>query len=267
MPCAPGPADEEHVSLRTLLVVVAGAFALSALVGESSTATAGSRACGTDAAGNGGYTYAGHQASVKGHGVRATIMLTSAPRVEAGHVSGWVGVGGPGQGANGEDAWIQVGVAAMHGLDPFLYAEVTRAGRQPQFILLEDDVQVGQSRKLAVLEMAGRPGWWRVWVDGDPVTQPVRLRGSSGRWAPIATAESWNGGQVACNTFAYRFERVSVSYGSGGSWKPFVSAHRFLDGGYKLQALATAPAEDGVYARRLSTSSKAPLPYAFLASS
>jgi hypothetical protein len=265
MPCAPSPADEERVSLRTLLVVVAGAFALSALVGESSTATAGSRACGTDATGNGGYTYAGHRASVKGHGVRATITLTSTPRVEAGHVSGWVGVGGPGQGANGEDAWIQVGVAAMHGLDPFLYAEVTRAGRQPQFILLENGVGVGESRELAVLELAGRPGSWRVWVDGKPATQPVQLRGSSGRWAPIATAESWNGGQGACNTFAYRFERVSVSHGAAGSWKPFVSGHRFLDPGYKLRPLATAPARQG--ARRLSTSGKTPLPYAFLASS
>jgi hypothetical protein len=237
------------VSLRLLVALLAGAFALSALVGHSGTATAGSRACGMDVAGNGGYTYAGHQASFRGHGVRATITLTSAPQVEAGHVSGWVGI------------------AAMHGLEPFLYAEITRGGRQPQFILLENGVQVGQIRKLAVLEMAGRPGWWRVWVAGNPVTQPVRLHGSSGRWAPIATAESWNGGQVACNTFAYRFERVSVSYGGGGSWKPFASAHRFLDGGYKLQALATAPAEQGVYARRLSTSRKTPLPYAFLASS
>jgi hypothetical protein len=267
MPRPANAADDYSVSLRTLFALVAGAVALSAFVGESSTATAGSSACGLDVAGNGGYTYAGHQASYRGHGVRATITLKSAPQVEAGHVSGWVGVGGPGQGANGEDAWIQVGIAAMHGMEPFLYAEITRGGRYPQFILLENGVQVGKSRKLAVLEIAGRPGWWRVWVDGNPVTQPVPLRGSSGRWAPIATAESWNGGEVACNTFAYRFERVSVSAGGGGSWKPFVSGHRFLDGGNKLQALATAPADQGVYARRLSTSSSAPLPYAFLASS
>jgi hypothetical protein len=262
----PSPADDERVSLRALPALVACALVVAALVGSSGTATAGSRAC-TDVAGNGGYSYAGHQATYRGHGVRATITVTRAPQVEAGHVSGWVGVGGPGQGADGEDAWIQVGVAAMHGLEPFLYAEITRGGRKPQFILLENGVQVGQSRKLAVLEMAGRPGRWRVWVDGNPVTQPVRLRGSSGRWAPIATAESWNGGQGACNTFAYRFERVSVSYAGGGSWKPFVSGHRFLDGGNKLQALATAPAESGVYARRLATSSSAPLPYAFVATS
>ena len=252
------------MGLRTLFVLVVGAVTLSAFLGESSTATAGSRACG---AGDGGYTYAGHQASARGHGVRATIALKNAPRVDAGHVAGWVGVGGPGQGQNGEDAWIQVGVAAMQGVEPFLYAEIAHAGRQPQFVLLENGVRVGERRSLAVLEVAGRPGWWRVWVDGKPATKPALLRGSSGRWAPIATAESWNGGEAACNSFAYRFERVSVSHGAGGSWKPFVSAHRFLDHGYELRPLATAPGQPGVRARRLSTSSPAPLPYAFEASS
>jgi hypothetical protein len=254
------PADEQGVSLRTLLALLTGAFALSALAGESSTATAGGRTCASTA----GYSYAGHQATHAAHGVRAKITLTSAPRVEAGHVSGWVGVGGPGQGAGGEDAWIQVGVAAMHGLDPFLYAEITREGQEPRLVLLENDLRVGQTRDVAVLEVAGRPGSWRVWVDGAPVTKPVRLRGSSGRWAPIATAESWDGGKSACNTFAYRFERVSVSDGAGGSWKPFVSGHRFLDPGYQLRPLASAAAKQGT--RRLSASN-GPLPYAFLASS
>jgi hypothetical protein len=265
---AAATADDDSVSVRVLLALLVGVLAIAAFTGGLGSAAVGSNACGTGVvAGNGGYTYAGHQASYKGHGVRATIALTSAPAVEAGHVAGWVGVGGPGQGVNGEDAWIQVGVAAMPGLEPFIYAEVTRGGREPHFILVERGVRVGDARKLAVLEMAGRPGWWRVWVDGNPVTNPIRLRGSSGRWAPIATAESWDGGQGACNSFAYRFERVSVSYGGGGSWKPFVSAYSFLDGGYRLQALATAPAKQGVYTRRLSSSGDAPLPYAFLASS
>jgi hypothetical protein len=253
------------VSFRVFLALLAGALAAAALVGHSSTASAGAQACGADVAGNGGYTYAGHQASYKGHGVRATITPTRALEVQAGHVSGWVGVGGPGQGANGEDAWIQVGIASMQGMEPFLYAEITRGGRAPQFILLEAGAKIGQSRNLAVLEMGRKPGFWRVWVDGTPRTNPVRLRGSSGRWAPIATAESWNGGEAACNEFAYRFERVSVSQGGGGSWQPFVSAHRFLDSGYKLRSLATAPAEKG--SRRLAGSRRAPLPYAFVASS
>ena len=114
--------------------------------------------------------------------------------------------------------------------------------------------------------MSGRPGWWRVWVDGQAATEPVRLRDSSGRWAPIATAESWNGGEAACNAFGFRFERVSVSYGGGGSWRPFVPGHRFLDGGYKLRDLASAPAERASYDRR-PRERRASCPYAFVAAS
>lgn len=237
---------------------------MAALVGASGTATAGGSTCGV-AAGNGGYTYAGHQATYRGHGVRATIALIRAPEVASGHIAGWVGVGGPGQGAHGGDAWIQAGIASVPGVEPFLYAEITREGRSPQLILLEQGVPAGRSHRVAVLEMGARPGWWRVWVDGSPMTEPVRLRGPSERWAPIATAESWNGGQAACNRFSFRFERVSVSYGSGGSWRPFVPGYRFLDGGYRLRPLASAPAATGAYARSLA--SEGPLPYAFVAAS
>ncbi|MGH3135412.1 MAG: hypothetical protein ACRDPV_02810 [Gaiellaceae bacterium] len=256
-------ADDIRVRVWALLTVLIGAIAAAALVGASTSATAG-RACG-DATGNGGYAYAGHQATYRGHGVRATITPVRAPSVGAGHVAGWVGVGGPGQGANGQDAWIQAGIASMPGMDPFIYGEVTREGRDPEFILIEQGVPVGRSHRIAVLEMSGRAGWWRIWVDDQPATEPVRLRQSSGRWAPIATAESWNGGEAACNAFSFRFERVSVSYGGGGSWRPFVTGHQFLDGGYKLRDLASAPAETGAYRRSLASDSV--MPYAFVAAS
>jgi hypothetical protein len=253
------------VNVRSLLAVVAGALTVAALVAESGSATADAR-CGVDVAGNGGYSYAGHQATDRGHGARAIITLTREAQVAAGgQVAGWVGVGGPGQGPNGEDAWIQVGIAAVELTKPFLYAEITRPGRYAQLLILERELVVGTSRSVAVLEMAGRHGWWRVWVDGSPVTKPIRLRGSSGRWAPIATAESYNGGRVQCNRFAFRFERVSVSHGPGGAWQTFQSGHRFLDGGNKLRSLATAPAEPR--SRQLLSRSTAPQPYAFLASS
>jgi hypothetical protein len=246
-------ADELRVRVRSLLAALIAA--------ASTTATAG-RAC-RGSTGD-GYTYAGHQATYRGHGVRATVTLVQVPNVAAGHVAGWVGVGGPGQGANGEDAWIQAGVASMPGMDPFLYAEIVHDGREPEFILVEQGVPVGESHRIAVLEMSGRSGWWRVWIDGTPVTQAVHLRRSTGRWAPIATAESWGGGEASCNAFGFRFERVSVSYGGGGSWRPFVSAHRFLDGSYRLRSLASAPAQTGAYRALASASVQ---PYAFVATS
>lgn len=248
--------------VRPLLAIVVGVLGVAALVGAAANASA-ERACISES--GDGYSYAGHQAAYRGHGVRATIMLTRAPTVDAGHVAGWVGVGGPGQGMNGEDAWIQAGIASMPGMDPLIYAEITREGRDPQFLLLEEGVPVGRSHRIAVLEMSGRPGWWRVWIDGQTATEPIRFRGSSGRWAPIATAESWNAGTSTCNSFGFRFERVSVSYGGGGSWRPFVTGHRFLDGGNTLRDLAAAPAESGVYGRTLA--SEGVLPYAFVAAS
>jgi hypothetical protein len=251
--------------LLPLLALVCAAFALAALAGESGTATAGgSSACGHDADGN-GYTYAGHQSTTTAHGVRATITPTRALNVAAGHVAGWVGVGGPGQGANGEDAWLQVGIASVEGTQPFVYAEIARDGRQPQFMLLREGLRIGESHRVAVLETSGRPGWWQVWVNGNPATKPLRIEGSSGRWAPIATAESWDGGRGACNRFAFRFERVSVSYGAGGAWRQFVPGYQFLDGGHELQALATTTAARATYSSRPST--RSPLPYAFVASS
>ena len=243
------------MALRSRSILALAAVALASLAGAS-----GAFACGT-----GGYTYAGVAAPTRAYGVSAVITPLSGFNVLSGHVAGWVGVGGPGQGLDGGDAWIQAGIASMPGMDPFLYAEITREGRDPQFVLIEEGVPVGRSHHIAVLEMSGRPGWWRVWVDGHAVTDSIELPGSSGRWAPIATAESWNAGTAACNAFAFRFERVSVSYVGGGSWRPFVSAHRFLDSAHTLHDLAAAPAASGVYRSSQSTSSV--LPYAFVASS
>ena len=203
--------------------------------------------------------------------MRATIAATRAPRVSAGHVAGWAGIGGPGQGPSGEDLWMQVGIASVPGTAPFTYVEIKRGSEAPELRIVEEGLVTGRPHRVAVLEMGGRPGWWRGWVDGQAVTEPVKLPGSSGRFAPIVTAESWNGGDDSCNSFAFRFERVSVSYGGGGSWRPFVSAHRFLDGGNDLRQLATAGSRQGVYSRTISSaaasSRRAPLPYAFVARS
>ncbi|MCS7006483.1 MAG: hypothetical protein RMM28_03940 [Thermoleophilia bacterium] len=253
--------------LRLTLAATAGLLALAALVGASASASAGPRACTASVS---GYTYAGHQATYRGHGVRATITALQPPRVRSGHVAGWVGVGGPGQGPNGADAWIQAGMASVPGAAPFSYVEIARPGSErPELRVVEEGLAPGRPHRFAVLEMGRRPGWWRVWIDGQPMTEPILLPGSHGRWAPIATAESFAESPSACNAFSFRFEGVAVSYGGGGSWRPFVSGHRFLDAGNELRQLASAESRRGVYARRLSSVNVAqgPLPYAFLARS
>jgi hypothetical protein len=252
------------VTLRRLLALLAGATALSALVGATGKASAVEGTCAA-AAGTDGYTYAGHQAVGSGHGVRATITEVRQAQVAAGHVAGWVGLGGPGQGPNGADEWLQVGLATVADSSTFLYAETTRPGAEPEFQMLEQNVPVGATRRVAVLEMAGRPNWWRVWVGRNPVTKPVFLRGSSLRFSPIATAENWDGGQAVCNQFSFRFERVSVSHGLGGSWHAFQPGYEFRDSGYSVRTLARASSGGERLARNVS--GEGPAPYAFLASS
>ncbi len=213
--------------------------------------------CGSGANGSSGYSYAGRQAAVTGHGVRARITSLRAPNVAAGHVAGWVGVGGPGEGPNGSDAWLQVGIAGLPNTAPMLYAEIMEPGHDRLFVPLEEGLLDGTTRNVAVLEMAKAPDHWRVWVNGQPVTAPVHLPGASGRWQPIATAESWNGGEPTCNGFAFRFEQVGVAGARGGSWHAFAPGYTFLDRGYELHALTPDPGTQ----RTLST--RGPRPYAF----
>ncbi len=241
--------------LRALLVVVA---ALATLAAVPTTYAAG---CGAGTFGSQGYAYAGHQSAAAAHGVRATITPLARPDVAAGHVAGWVGVGGPGQGAHGETVWLQAGIASLPGTAPMVYAEITHAGKSPSLLPLLENVAVGESHRLAVLEVAGRPGVWRVWLDGKPATDPIVLPGSSGRWRPIATAESWNGGTHRCNAFSFRFEGVAVAARAGGRWSSFVPGFRFLDRGYMLRPLAPARSSQ----RMLTADGVSP--YAFVARS
>ena len=90
-----------------------------------------------------------------------------------------------------------------------VYAEITRGGRDPVFVPLLQNVEVGESHNVAVIEMSGRPNYWRVWLDGTAVTKPILLENSTKRWRPIATAESWNGNRAVCNRFGFRFDGVA----------------------------------------------------------
>ncbi len=226
------------------LAAITGALAgLTAFVAflAPAGATSGAADCGSGSHGSTGYAYAGLQSGQVGSGVRATIAALRQPSVSAGHAAGWIGVGGPGAGPNGETMWLQTGVAALPGTPLMVYAEITRPGRTPSFLPLRENVAVGESHRLAVLEMNGRPGTWRVWLDGRPVTDPVVLPGSHRRWEPLATAESWNGGVATCNGFGFRFERVGVARSLGGSWQPFVPGYTFRDRGYVVRQLSPAP--------------------------
>ncbi len=208
------------------VIVLVGAAVAAAFSAGSATAVS---SCGRS-----GYSYAGLAAVSPAGGVRTDVVALANPHVESGHVAAWVGVGGPGQGAGGSDAWVQVGLSAFRGSESRLYFEVNRPGLGPRYTEVLARVAPGSRHRIGVAEVKRRPGWWRVWVDGRPVSKPLFLPGSSGRWRPIATAETWDGGRRVCNLFSYKFDRLSVADGRRRAWRRFVSGQRFQDPGYRV---------------------------------
>jgi len=213
--------------LKTLrLLLVTAALAVAALGVGAGRALA----CGNSS----GYSYAGVGASSPGYGISATITPLDAFDVLNGHVAGWVGVGGPGEGPDGTNEWLQIGYSgypSITGSD--VYYEVALPGRVPAYHQVAAALPVGTVAKVAVLEIRNRPNWWRVWLNHKPVSRPIRLPESHDRWSPIATAESWDGGTGGtCNTFLYRFRHVSIAHTAGGGW------HQ-LTGGFPIRSAAT----------------------------
>jgi hypothetical protein len=213
--------------LKTLrLLLLTAAFAAVALGAGASRALA----CGN----SGGYSYAGLAAPSRAFGISALITPVGAFDVINGHVAGWVGVGGPGEGPHGTNEWLQVGLSGFPGITGSdLYYEVTLPGRFPTYHQVNASLPLGRPVKVAVLEIHNRANWWRVWVNHRPASKPIHLPASHGRWSPIATAESWDGGTGgACNSFLYRFRRVSLAHAAGGGWHP-------LTDGYQISSSST----------------------------
>jgi len=212
--------------LKTLrLLLVTGAVAAVALGGA-----ARALACGN----SGGYSYAGVGAQSNAFGITALISPLDAFNVLNGHVAGWVGVGGPGEGPNGTDEWLQIGLSGYPGIfGSDIYYEVALPGRHPTYHQVAANLPFGTVAKVTVLEIHNRPDWWRVWLNHRPVSAPIRLPGSHDAWSPIATAESWDGGTGgACNTFLYRFRQVSIAHAMGGGW-------HLLRGGFPISSPVT----------------------------
>jgi hypothetical protein len=190
------------------------------------------------------FSYAGYQSNSKAHGVAATLVPVQAPSVVDGHVGGWVGVGGVDAGPGGVAEWLQVGFAAFSGADGSrtrLYYEMTLPGKSPQYVELDPDIRPGSKHRVAVIEMAKRKSWWRVWVDRKPVSPPIHLPGSHGAWYPQIVGENWNGGTGMCNGFTYSFSDVKLAHAIGGKWKPLGDSYVFEDKGYKLVQTSATP--------------------------
>jgi hypothetical protein len=209
-----------------LVAFVAVTLALAG-AGFTTNASGVATSCARD------YSYAGFDNSRNGHGIAAILTPLSPPNVAYGHVAAWVGVGGIGLGPNHLTEWLQVGLSASEqDTTSTLYYEVARPHDMARYTAVIPSVAVGESHRVAVLELSGRRSWWRVWVDGKPVTDPIYLPGSHGRWEPQALGESWNGGSRACNLYAYRFDKVLYAERAGGAWRKFRKGVNYDDPGY-----------------------------------
>jgi hypothetical protein len=156
-----------------------------------------------------GYSYAGYEASAPAAGVTAQLTLTRPPAVRGGHVAAWIGFGAANAGESGTGAWVQVGIASFpDGRSELYYEFLLPTQEQPTYAAL-GAVAPGEQRRVAVVETV--PDTWSVRVNGRAVSPPIVLPGSHADWRPLATAESWDGGQGACNDLAYGFGRLVLS--------------------------------------------------------
>jgi len=227
------------VGLRSAAAVVlfllGGAAATLAAAGAIAIPSRAS----TATCGEGTYAYAGMRSRERASGVAATITPIAFPQVRDGHVGGWVGVGGIGLGPNGADEWIQIGLTAVPNANNVIYYEIVRPHHRDVFRELRHDIPVGAHHRFAVRELAARPNWWRVWLDGVPASPPVFLPSSHAHWTAQAFGESWAGmTSGACNAYAYAFSDVAVAGVRGGEWKPFRGFRRFQGPGYRLRLLS-----------------------------
>ena len=185
------------------------------------------------------YSYAGVTSESAVGGVAATLEVSRAENVHAGHVAAWVGVGGPGLGPGGIDEWIQIGLNGFVGDSrSTVYYEVKR-GAFYAYTTVASGIEVGERHRFAVLESSSRPGWWRVWADGAPVSAPVFLPGSHGAWPGQIVAENWGTSSTVCNAFAFGFTDLAVRRPGSGSQVPLTAPVTFAGGGIKLSRAGT----------------------------
>jgi hypothetical protein len=188
------------------------------------------------------YSYGGVSFPNASHGIRAQITISSPPHVENGHLAAWIGIGGEGMGESGSDEWLQAGLASQKtetgGLIHYLYIETATGGAAAKETFIQN-AEIGKSYLISILEVKNRPGWWRVWLNGEPISEPYHLSFSqylSPSPPPQVFAESWIETPQACNHFNYKFTHIAMAYQPGGAWKAAsLASSQRVDGHFRLK--------------------------------
>ena len=100
---------------RRLLFVTALISAAIAFVGAEPMALAAPSGAPATSCTSKPYAYAGLASNATAQGIKATVTTLAAAQVPDGHVAGWIGVGGPNAGPNGQAEWLQAGLNTQVG--------------------------------------------------------------------------------------------------------------------------------------------------------
>ena len=181
------------------------------------------------------YDYAGVLDSAEHYGMRTNLSMDKKPGVKDGFVAAWVGVGGPGEGPNGQDQWLQVGYVTFDTGQAELYYEITLPGKSPDYHTVKPNLSPSAKHRIAVLEVAGKKDAWRVWVDDKAVGPVYVLPKSHGKVIPQALAETWNGGTTKCNAYSWQFKAIQVAAKPGGSWSNTKAGYEYRNSQSELK--------------------------------
>ena len=212
---------------KSLRLLLATATVATVALGGAARAVA----CGN----NNGYSYAGIGAPTRAYGISALISPLDAFDVLNGHVAGWVGVGGPGEGPNGSNEWIQVGYAgfpSITGSD--IYYEVAQPGRFPTYHQVSDGLggrdldQGDRARDARPRELVARVGEPQARLAADPPAREPRRAGARSRRPRAGTA-----GRAA------RATRSSTASATSRSPMLRAAAGTSSPSGYPIQSAAT----------------------------
>jgi hypothetical protein len=183
------------------------------------------------------YDYTGVQNTGPSSGIRTYLTTVKKPDVKAGHVAGWVGVGGPGLGPHKTDEWVQVGYSAFTTGETQIYYEVAQPNKPPAYHTVVATLSPSAKNRVGVLEV--HDGSWEVLLNNKAVSPVISLPQSHDKFTPQALGETWNGGTTKCNVYGYGFGQVEVAQKPGGDWQSGKEGYRWDNA--QQQSVKTAP--------------------------
>jgi hypothetical protein len=199
------------------------------------------------------YDYTGVQNAGSSSGIRAYLTTVQEPDVKAGHVAGWVGVGGSGLGPHGTDEWVQVGYSAFPTGETQIYYEVALPNKAPTYHTVVASLSPDAKNLVSVVEVAQQQGAWQVSVNNKAVSPVIGLPDSHDRFSPQAIGETWNAGTTKCNIWGYGFGDVEVSAKPGSAWEPGKAAYHWQN----AQQQSAKTASDSFTARSTASTATA----------